>query len=74
MKKVTGKVVFVDLNSGFWGIEDASGNQYRPINMPEQLKYPNREVEVKLREVEEGFSMHMWGTAVKIIAFETMTP
>ena len=36
--KITGKVVWMELGTGFWGIVDGRGNEYRPVNMPEQLK------------------------------------
>lgn len=72
--KIKGKVVYQNLEMGFWGIEDAKGNQWRPIKMPEQLKHDGKEVEVKARKVEEGMSMIMWGTPIEIIAFETLGP
>ena len=73
-KKITGKVVYQNLGVGFWGIVDKSGNEYRPINMPEQLKYKGAEVRVTIKEIEEEMSMFMWGTPVKIVSFRTMTP
>lgn len=73
-KKITGKVVYQNLGMGFYGIVDQNGNEWRPINMPEQLKYDGKKVEVSALEVEEDMSLFMWGTAVKIVSFKTMTP
>ncbi len=75
MKKrtVSGKVNYYNMAGGFWGITDQSGKQWLPINMPEQLKMENRKVKVKIKEVE-GDSIFMWGTMVKIISFETLSP
>lgn len=68
---IKGKVVYQNLEMGFWGIEDAKGNQWRPVNMPEQLKHVGKVVEVKARKVKDDMSMVMWGTAIRIVSFET---
>jgi hypothetical protein len=72
-KTITGKIVYQDLEGGFWGIIDQAGNQWMPVNMPEQLKYPGKKVEVVIKEVDM-MTTSMWGTAVKIISFSTVTP
>lgn len=72
--KIKGKVVYQDLGTGFWGIEDDKGGQWRPVRMPEQLKYAGKEVEVTARRVQEDVSIFMWGTPIEIVSFETMTP
>lgn len=71
-KSVSGKVVYQEIGPGFWGIIDRQGNEWRPVNMPNQLKYPGKEVQVKIREVKEDMSVFMWGTAVRIVGFEVV--
>lgn len=71
--QITGKVVFEHIGPGVWGIVDKKGKEWRPVNMPEQLKHEGREVTVVAKEVDD-MSIFMWGTAVKIISFETITP
>lgn len=71
--KITGKVVYQNLGTGFWGIVDKQGNEWRPTNMPEQLKHEGSEVSVVAKEVDE-MSVFMWGTAVEIVSFQTVTP
>lgn len=73
-QKIKGKVVYQNLGTGFWGIVDSKGNEYRPINMPEQLKSEGKQVEVVVKSVEEGASIFMWGTPVKVVSFETFMP
>ena len=73
-KKIKGKVVFESIGPGCWGIIDKQGRQWRPVNMPEQIKYVGAEVEVAVREVEEVASIFMWGTPVKILQFHTLAP
>ncbi len=70
MKNITGKVKFISLETGFWGIVDNQGNEWRPINMPEQLKKEGKQVSVMVREVDE-MSIFMWGTPVRILSFST---
>lgn len=71
MKTIHGKVVYQELATGFWGIIDSEGNEWRPVNMPEQLKKKGKAVTVSIREVEEGASIFMWGTPVRILSFNT---
>ncbi len=70
---ITGTVRYQHLGPGFWGIIDKNGNQWRPINMPEQLKHEGQEVTVDAKEVNQE-SIFMWGTPVKILSFHTLTP
>lgn len=72
--RIQGKVVYQNLESGFWSIIGNDGKQWRPVNMPEQLKYDGKAVKVVAKEVDEDFSIFMWGTPIKVISFQTMTP
>ena len=71
--RIKGKVQFQSLEGGFWSIVGTNGDNYRPLNMPEQLKSNGVDVEVLAVEVDE-ISMIMWGTPVKIISFSTLMP
>ncbi len=71
--KITGKVVFENISTGVWGIIDSEGKEWRPVNMPEQLKHEGQQVSVVVKEVDD-MSIFMWGTPVKIISFHTITP
>ncbi len=71
MKTITGTVKYQNLATGFWGIVDDKGGEWRPVNMPEQLKTEGKKVKVKVKEVDEGFSIFMWGTPVEIVSFHT---
>lgn len=70
-KKITGKVVYVKLEAGFWGIIDKEGNQWLPMEMPDQLKIEGKEVTLTIEEEEDSISFNMWGTPVNIITFHT---
>jgi hypothetical protein len=73
-KRIVGTVSYQDIGTGFWGITDTQGNKWRPVNMPEQLKVEGSRVRCTVRIIDEDMSIHMWGEAVKIIAFQTPTP
>lgn len=72
--KISGKVVFLPLSGGCWGIVDQQGREWRPVNMPDQIKLEGRHVEVVVKEVEEDVSIFMWGTPVKIVSYHTLNP
>jgi len=70
---IKGKVVYNKLGMGFWGILDDAGNQWEPVNMPNQIKYDGKEVEV-VAKITDQESINMWGRVVKIVSFSTMAP
>ncbi|MEN0005771.1 MAG: hypothetical protein AAF798_16605 [Bacteroidota bacterium] len=72
--RIQGKVSYQKLSGGFWGIIGNDGQEYRPVRFPEQLKYEGKSVKIVAKEVEEDMSIFMWGTPIKIVSFETMTP
>ena len=73
-KSISGTVVYQNLGTGMWGIEGDDGQQYRPINMPEQIKYEGAKVRVIIKKVEEAASVFMWGTPVRVVSFHTLSP
>jgi len=70
MKTIQGKVSYQNLGTGFWGIIGQDGQQWRPVNMPEQLKKEGRQVSLTAKEVDD-ISVFMWGTAIRILSFTT---
>ena len=72
--KIKGTTAHQQVESGFWSIIGEDGQQWRPVNMPEQLKFEGKKVVVTAREVEEEASIFMWGVPIRIIAFHTVQP
>ncbi|HMQ49752.1 MAG TPA: hypothetical protein PKA00_19715 [Saprospiraceae bacterium] len=70
--KVTGVIRYIPLETGFWAIIGDDGQEYRPLNFPEQLKKEGSRVEVKVKEVVEDMSLFMWGIPVKVLGFHTL--
>lgn len=71
--KIKGKATYIELGTGFWGIVTADGQQFQPINMPEQLKYEGQQVECEAQHADV-MTMNMWGQTVEIISFKTVAP
>lgn len=70
---IKGTVKFQNLEGGFWGIVDENGVNYRPVNMPEQLKLEGANIQV-LAIKDDQMSFIMWGDPIKIISFSTLNP
>jgi hypothetical protein len=69
--RVTGTVSYHNLGTGFWGITDTKGNDWLPVNMPEQLKVEGAKVRCTMRRLDDYASTAMWGVPVKVISFQT---
>lgn len=70
-KSIKGTVKYQDIGTGCWGIIDDSGNEWRVVNMPEQLKIDGKKVKVKAKASKEEFSTFMWGEPIEVVSFST---
>jgi len=71
--KLQGIITFQEIETGFWGLIDNDGNQWEIIDIPNQLKYPNKKVEIEAIELDIVTSA-MWGIPISIISFSTLNP
>lgn len=69
--KIKGKVTYLSLEGGAYGIIDQGGKKYLPVNMPNQLKKDGAEVICSVRPADVA-SIVMWGEPVYILSFETL--
>ncbi len=70
--QISGKVVFIDLSGGFWGIESSDGRQYRPVNgLPAIYQKPGLAVKAQVKAAD-GMSIFMWGEQVNILKITTL--
>lgn len=66
MKTITGTVVYLDLEGGFWGIEGDDGQKYRPVEpLPDAVRTQGCRVEAAV-EAADAFSFAMWGRSVHL--------
>jgi len=69
-KKISGRVVYKDLEGGFWGIE--ADDNYLPIDFPEQLKYRGADVTCIVDADIDVMSFISWGIPCSVISFSTI--
>lgn len=67
MNKINGKIVYLDLSGGFYGIEGNNGEKLNPVDgLPKTFQKPGLQVEVSYKS-SDTFSIHMWGQNVNIV-------
>ena len=68
----TGRIQYNDFEGGFYGIVSDDGEDYDPINLPDDFKEDGLLVSFKLVVLENQVSYHMWGEVVRIINIEKL--
>lgn len=82
IRNITGKIIYNELATGFWGIVDKQADNWRIANMPAELQRPNLKIKATIRRTdinadgspneEQGFSIFMWGKPAEIVTFEIL--
>jgi len=65
---ISGKIEYIDLEGGFWGIKTEDEN-YSPINLPKELKKNNLELDLTVRRVSSLVTTLMWGKSIEILSY-----
>ncbi|MFK7905594.1 MAG: hypothetical protein AB8B69_10740 [Chitinophagales bacterium] len=68
----TGKVVYKNIEMGFWGLEANNGAKWLPVNLPTHLQQEGLKVQISGRKVNDFFSMIMWGNPIEITNYKTI--
>jgi hypothetical protein len=71
---VTGMVQHVEVEGGFYGILVDDGTKLDPVNLPEDFRQDGVRVRVRVIEVRDAVSTHMWGKVVRILEIERLRP
>jgi hypothetical protein len=71
-KNVKGKIVYLELEGGIWGLVDDKGKEWMPVNLHAELMQEGLQVEMEIRMVEDFFSGGMWGSPVEVIAYKIL--
>ena len=70
--KITGTVVHLDLEGGFWGIEGDDGEKYKPVDaLPAAVRDDGCRVEAEV-EPANVLSLAMWGRNVHVHAIKPL--
>ena len=64
--KISGKIAYQNLGTGFWGIIGDDGQEWLPTNLPASMEVEGKRVRLNARPVD-GMSMFMWGTMIEIV-------
>jgi inhibitor of cysteine peptidase len=70
--KVTGTIVFVSLEGGFYGIKGDDGKNYDPTNLPQEFQKDALRVRFEARELPNRASVHMWGAIVELVTIQKL--
>jgi len=70
---ITGKIRHIDLATGFWCIVDSRYRKWRIVDAPSALQREHLHVKATVAIVEEGASIFMSGTPVKVLSFEVIS-
>ncbi len=63
----TGKIVYLDFEGGFYGIEADDGSKYDPINLPPKFMAKGLRIKFKAKILRDRESIHMWGEIVELL-------
>jgi len=73
-KRIKGKIVYIQLEGGFYGIVSDLGKKILPLNLPEHARQEGAEVEFSGVFVPDQMTIQQWGTPFKIKSIEVIKP
>lgn len=65
-----GKVVYQELEGGFWGLIDEAGQRYVPEALAPAFQHTGLRVRVRATLAEKTFGVQMWGTPIRLLDIE----
>ncbi|MCX6145016.1 MAG: hypothetical protein NTZ35_17575 [Ignavibacteriales bacterium] len=70
--KVTGTIVFLSFEGGFYGITGDDGKHYDPTNLSPEFQKDGLRVRFEAKKLEGMASYHQWGTLVELITIHKL--
>jgi hypothetical protein len=67
---IAGRIVYVGLEGGFYGIYSDDGVGYDPVNLPTDFQQDSLRVLFEGNILTEQASTHMWGTLIELKRIE----
>ena len=64
---VTGTVVYLSFEGGFYGITGDDGRHYDPINLSQDFRIDGLRVRFGVKELKGMSSYHQWGVLVEVV-------
>ncbi len=69
---LTGRVAYIALEGGFYGIYGDDGVSYDPVNLPAEFQKDSLRVLFNGTILTEQASVHMWGKLIKLNKIEKL--
>jgi hypothetical protein len=69
---ITGTVMYIPIEGGFYGLVADDGKKYDPINLPEEYKQNGLRVKFQVERKKSMASIHMWGIIAEIVKIEKL--
>ena len=66
--KAEGRIQYIDLEGGFYGIVAADGRSYLPLNLNKEFQVDGMKVSFTARTVPDTLGIYMWGIPVTVIS------
>jgi hypothetical protein len=71
--RVTGTVIYLPFEGGFWGILGDDGGKYLPRDLPQELQRVGLRAEFELEILEDWGSVHGWGIVVNVLHYSEIS-
>ena len=69
---VTGTVVYLSFEGGFYGIKGDDGRHYDPVNLPQDFRVDGLRVRFGAKELKDMSSYHQWGVLVELFHIQRL--
>ena len=69
---VTGTVVYLSFEGGFYGIKGDDGRHYDPVNLPEDFRVDGLRIRFGVKELKDMSSYHQWGVLVELVHIQKL--
>ena len=73
-ESVSGKLLHLELEGGFWGLVTTTGEKLRLSKPPEGEWSGGEAVNARIRRLEDGPSIFQWGRPVELLSIERRAP
>jgi hypothetical protein len=67
-----GKVKFIPLEGGFYGIVDEGGKHYQPVNLKQGFKVNGLPIYFKAKILPQPIGIYMWGVPIELYEIEKL--
>ena len=63
---ITGRIIYMDIEGGFYGIKGDDGNNYDPVNLSSEYQRDGIRIKASITFEKNVSSIRMWGKIIRI--------